>query len=151
MRCRRTTSSFSRAWGRGSTWQLSRAIGFVSARWRRFWPSGTLLQPMHISYKVTNRETRHSAHHVQYEGGPLRSLEELKARYYDIARALLVGRSGGEDLIAHEPLVKHPFSAAHEQCALAVAWQCCSLHHCKSEYICVNARTAETSSPTIPS
>jgi hypothetical protein len=54
---------------------------------------------------------------VQYKGGPPRSLEELKGRYYGVARALMVGRAGGEELIANEPLVKAPFDAAHEQCA----------------------------------
>jgi hypothetical protein len=61
---------------------------------------------------------------VQYKGGPPRSLEELKGRYYGVARALMVGRAGGEELIANEPLVKAPFDVSHEQCALG---PCCLL------------------------
>ncbi len=35
-----------------------------------------------------------------------------------MARALMVGRAGGEDLIANEALVKHPFDANHERCGV---------------------------------
>jgi hypothetical protein len=59
-------------------------------------------------------------HSMQYKGGPPRSLEELKGRYYGVARALMVGRAGGEELIANEPLVKAPFDISHEQCAPAL-------------------------------
>lgn len=52
---------------------------------------------------------------LQYEGGPARSLEDLKGRYYGVARALMVGRAGGEELIANEALVKAPFDVTHEQ------------------------------------
>jgi hypothetical protein len=68
---------------------------------------------------------------VQYKGGPPRSLEELKGRYYGVARALMVGRAGGEELIANEPLVKAPFDAAHEQCAPGPCRLiCCALVAC---------------------
>lgn len=53
--------------------------------------------------------------YLQFPGGPPRSLEELKGRYYGVARALMVGRSGGEELIANEALVKAPFDVSHEQ------------------------------------
>lgn len=52
---------------------------------------------------------------MQYQSGQPRSLEELKGRYYGVARALMVGRAGGEDLIANEAIVKAPFNIAHEQ------------------------------------
>jgi len=65
---------------------------------------------------------------LQYAGGPPRGLEELKARYFGVARALMVGRAGGEDLIANEALVKHPFNAAHELCAFSLGlFRCCHL------------------------
>lgn len=32
----------------------------------------------------------------------------------------MVARAGGEDLIANEALVKHPFNAAHELCAFSL-------------------------------
>jgi DNA methyltransferase 1-associated protein 1 len=44
-----------------------------------------------------------------------RSIEDLKTRYYSVARQLLVGREGTADTIANNVLVKHPFSAVHER------------------------------------
>mmetsp|Transcript_18639 Transcript_18639/g.56311 ORF Transcript_18639/g.56311 Transcript_18639/m.56311 type:complete len:543 (-) Transcript_18639:194-1822(-) len=54
------------------------------------------------------------ADRYDFPGGPKRGLEDLKARYYGLARALVIGRGGGTDLIANEWLVKHPFDAQHE-------------------------------------
>lgn len=69
---------------------------------------------------------------AQYKGGPPRSLEELKGRYYGVARALMVGRAGGEELIANEPLVKAPFDVAHEQSASAIyCMLCCASGACE--------------------
>lgn len=42
-------------------------------------------------------------------------MEDLKARYYDIARKLIIAREGNEKAAAHEPLVKHPYNASHEK------------------------------------
>ena len=52
---------------------------------------------------------------VQFPGGKPRSCEDLKARYYAIARALLIAREGSEATIANATLVKHPFNAQHER------------------------------------
>ena len=62
---------------------------------------------------------------VQYPGGVHRSMEDIKARYYAVARQLLVGREGTEDSVANNVLVKHPFNLTHERyCCFIVA----SLH-----------------------
>lgn len=42
-------------------------------------------------------------------------MEELKGRYYSVARQLLAGREGGEAQCAHHPLVRHPYSLTHER------------------------------------
>ena len=52
---------------------------------------------------------------VQYPGGVHRSMEDIKARYYAVARQLLVGREGTEDSVANNVLVKHPFNLTHER------------------------------------
>lgn len=46
--------------------------------------------------------------------GQSRPLEEIKARYYTVARHLLVGREGGAGQVANHPLVKHPYSLQYE-------------------------------------
>jgi DNA methyltransferase 1-associated protein 1 len=46
--------------------------------------------------------------------GASRSVEDLKARYYDIARKLIIAREGSEKAASHDFLVKHPFNADHE-------------------------------------
>ena len=52
---------------------------------------------------------------VQFPGGVHRSMEDIKARYYAVARQLLVGREGTEDSVANNVLVKHPFNLTHER------------------------------------
>ena len=52
---------------------------------------------------------------LQFPGGKPRSLEDLKARYYAVARQLLVGREGAEDCVANHVLIKHPFNPVHER------------------------------------
>ncbi len=50
------------------------------------------------------------------DGAPARrDLEDLKARYYAVARQLVVGRAGGPEGVANHALVKHPFSAERER------------------------------------
>ncbi|KAK9836548.1 hypothetical protein WJX74_002878 [Apatococcus lobatus] len=53
----------------------------------------------------------------RYEAPPgkTRSMEDLKARYYTIARQLLIAREGGPEQVAHHTLVKHPFNAETER------------------------------------
>ncbi|CAL8472085.1 g11627 [Coccomyxa elongata] len=51
----------------------------------------------------------------EFSGGKPRSCEDLKARYYAIARALAVAREGSEENIANHTIVKHPFNAQHER------------------------------------
>lgn len=47
--------------------------------------------------------------------GQKRTVEDIKARYYSIARQLLIGREGGPDAVANHSLIKHPFNAQHEK------------------------------------
>ena len=42
----------------------------------------------------------------QFPGAPERSIEDLKARYYSVARQLLVGREGGPESVANSVLVR---------------------------------------------
>eukprot|EP00887_Chlorella_sp_A99_P004929 scaffold4.g4929.t1 len=60
-----------------------------------------------------------------FPGGQLRSLEDLKARYYSVARQLLVGRHGGPEGLANNVIVRHPFNAqeAEENVVLQQAQQ----------------------------
>lgn len=44
--------------------------------------------------------------HPQFPGAPERSIEDLKARYYSVARQLLVGREGGPESVANNTLVR---------------------------------------------
>lgn len=44
-----------------------------------------------------------------------RSVEDIKERYYDVARQLMIGREGGTTGIANHVLIKHPFDAQHER------------------------------------
>ncbi len=50
---------------------------------------------------------------TQYKGKE-RSVDEIKARYYAIARQLLIGREGGAQHVANHALVKHPFNLQYE-------------------------------------
>ena len=52
---------------------------------------------------------------LQFPNGISRSMEDIKARYYAVARQLLVGREGTEDSVANNVLVKHPFNLTHER------------------------------------
>ena len=51
----------------------------------------------------------------QYPGGKPRTTEDLKLRYYTVARQLLIAREGGETGIANHVIIKHPFNAEHER------------------------------------
>ena len=55
------------------------------------------------------------ADRYDFPGGQPRSIEDIKARYYSVARQLLLGREGGPDAVANHPLVKHPYSGQHER------------------------------------
>lgn len=44
-----------------------------------------------------------------------RSVDDIKGRYYSVARQLMVGREGGTTGIANHVLIKHPFDAQHER------------------------------------
>ena len=55
---------------------------------------------------------------VQFPNGIARNMEDLKARYYSIARQLMVAREGGQEDIENRTLIKQPFDAAHERCRL---------------------------------
>ncbi|GBF95675.1 hypothetical protein Rsub_08657 [Raphidocelis subcapitata] len=51
----------------------------------------------------------------EFPGGPPRTLEDLKERYYDIARKLLIAREGTDATLANHPLVKAPYNAAQDR------------------------------------
>ena len=42
-------------------------------------------------------------------------MEDLKARYYTLARQLLVAREGGDTAVANHVLVKQPYNAQQER------------------------------------
>lgn len=44
-------------------------------------------------------------------------MEDLKARYYAVARQLLTGRDGGAQGVGNQAIIKHPYNAAHERSA----------------------------------
>ena len=44
-----------------------------------------------------------------------RSMEDLKARYYSIARQLMISREGNQEDIENRTLIKSPFDANHEK------------------------------------
>ena len=61
---------------------------------------------------------------AQWAGGKPRTCEDLKERYYKVARSLQVAWEGSEEGAANLTLVKHPFNAQHERCAPSPAhWQ----------------------------
>lgn len=47
--------------------------------------------------------------------GGSRTVEDLKARYYGVARRLLIAREGCAEMAANEYLVKKPYDLAYEQ------------------------------------
>lgn len=64
---------------------------------------------------------------VQWLGGKARTCEDLKERYYKVARSLQVAWEGSEEGAANLTLVKHPFNAQHERCAVAPMLHCSCL------------------------
>ena len=68
---------------------------------------------------------------VQYPGGAPRAVEDIKARYYSVARQLLTGRDGGAEGVGNQAIIKHPYNPEHERCALAVAPLRCSVPSCR--------------------
>lgn len=55
------------------------------------------------------------ADRYDFPSGPPRDIEDIKARYYSVARQLLLGREGSSDAIANHVLIKHPYSAVSER------------------------------------
>ena len=55
------------------------------------------------------------ADRYDFKNGVTRRVEDLKDRYYGIARKLIVAREGSEKTAAHDPIVKNPFNADHER------------------------------------
>ena len=54
----------------------------------------------------------------QWPQGKERGVEDLKARYYTLARQLLIAREGGDAAVANHVLVKQPYNAQQERCEL---------------------------------
>lgn len=53
----------------------------------------------------------------QFPGGACRAVEDIKARYYTVARQLLTGRDGGAEGVGNQAIIKHPYNPEHERCA----------------------------------
>lgn len=56
---------------------------------------------------------------VQYPTKSEREIDDLKARYYSIARQLMIAREGNQEDIENHIIVKAPFDGQHEKCALS--------------------------------
>ena len=54
---------------------------------------------------------------AQFPGGAPRAVEDIKARYYSVARQLLTGRDGGAEGVGNQAIIKHPYNPEHERCA----------------------------------
>ncbi len=52
---------------------------------------------------------------VQFPSAPARSVEDLKGRYYSIARQLVAGREGGPETAANQTLLRHPYDPRQEK------------------------------------
>jgi DNA methyltransferase 1-associated protein 1 len=50
-----------------------------------------------------------------FAGAPERTVEDLKHRYFSVARRLLVSRVGGEAAVAHEPVMQHRYNVNAEK------------------------------------
>ena len=55
------------------------------------------------------------ADRYDFPGAPKRELEDIKGRYYSIARQLLLGREGSRDAVANHVLIKHPYNPTAER------------------------------------
>lgn len=51
----------------------------------------------------------------QFAGKQQRSIEDLKGRYYSIARQLMIAREGNQEDIENYTLIKAPYDANHEK------------------------------------
>ena len=63
---------------------------------------------------------------LQFPNGKERKLEDLKARYYALAKQLLTAREGGEAAVANNVIVKTPYNREQERCAQALVLCACS-------------------------
>lgn len=61
---------------------------------------------------------------MQWPNGKERKLEDLKARYYALARQLLTAREGGEAAVANHVMVKQHYNPEQERCAAHCAVRC---------------------------
>jgi DNA methyltransferase 1-associated protein 1 len=52
---------------------------------------------------------------LQFPNGPQRTLEDLKDRYYAIARRLLVAREGTDATLLNNQLLRQPYNANAER------------------------------------
>ena len=68
-----------------------------------------LLRTSHVFFPFTHTPPCFASC-LQYPGGPRRSVEDLKERYYAIARKLLVVREGGESAVANHTIIRYPYS-----------------------------------------
>jgi DNA methyltransferase 1-associated protein 1 len=62
---------------------------------------------------------------VQFPGGQSRTLEDLKDRYYSIARKLMMAREGTDSTLLNQLLLRQPYNAnqggSDSLCAVADA------------------------------
>lgn len=52
---------------------------------------------------------------AQYAGKQDRGIEDLKGRYYSIARQLMIAREGNQEDIENYTLIKAPYDPNHEK------------------------------------
>ncbi|KXZ46822.1 hypothetical protein GPECTOR_40g556 [Gonium pectorale] len=83
-------------WSREETDYLYDLCELFDLRWHVIWDRYQFAAPSGVS-------------------APARSLEDLKERYYGVARRLLVSRQGREAPVANNTLVKNPFNKQVEQ------------------------------------
>lgn len=67
----------------------------------------------------------HAAPVLQFPGGPPRVLEDLKDRYYSIARKLMVPREGTDATLLNQHLLRNPYNAKQCMPIPARAVVCC--------------------------
>ena len=58
----------------------------------------------------------------RWEYTTVRSIEEMKSRYYAVARRLLEARADNPEEASSHPIIKEPFNAQHEagRCRLTI-------------------------------
>ena len=86
-------------------------------------PAANMPRPCFLILTVTRTQPCRSTFLAQFPGGAPRAVEDIKARYYSVARQLLTGRDGGAEGVGNQAIIKHPYNPEHERCAPNAACQ----------------------------